>query len=224
MKAISPENGVVRTSAEFQSVSDADRPKGQSLLKRKTVPRLSQTEDDLLPEMAVVPGTYPRFTKVPPLCRRDASPSEVSLSHLDSIQAIEAYFSRFPSPNDVIKEIQFAFVLYLAGWSVDALAHWRKILSLVSNSETAVGKFKAFYARYLDVLAHQLPELPEELMPQSENNSVFKDVGTLIKSCSSMSLKHEADALRIHLQNSMQWMFDDFFVEDPDDLPVIVEL
>lgn len=224
MKCISPESGIVRTSAEFQSISDADRPKGQSPLQRKVITRINQSEEELLPDMAVVPGTYPRFTKIPPLCRRDASPSEISLSHIDSIQAIDEYFNKFPSPIDVIKEIQFAFILYLSGWSVDALAHWRKILSLLSRSENAIAKYKQVYSRYLEVLKHQLPELPEELMTQSENNTVFKDIGVLIKSCSNASLKHEAEALRVHLQNAMMWTFDDFFLEDPDDLPVVVEL
>lgn len=224
IKTISPESGIVRTSAEFLSISDADRPKGQSPLQRKIISRINQNEDDLLPDMAIVPGTYPRFTKIPPLCRKDASPSEISLSHLDSIQAIDEYFNRFSTPIEAIKEIQFAFVLYLAGWSVDALAHWRKILALLSNSEIAIGKYKQIFTRYLNVLNHQLPELPEELMTQSDNNSVFKDVGLLIKNCSNCSLKHEADALRAHLKNTMIWTFDEFFFEDPDDLPVVVEL
>lgn len=218
-----PECGVIRTSAEFQSCSDADRPKGQSPLTRSVHIRPNQSEDELLPKLKVIPGTAPRFTKVPSLHSSAASPAEISESHMDAIRAIEQYFSGFREPFEAIREIQLSFVLFLCGCSVDALAHWRKILGILTKSDSAVTKFSYFYRRYLDVLKAQLPELPEELMAPTANNTIFKDIRQLLINCTLGGLKAEADALAAHLTTTMYWPFDDLFDEDPEDLPVVVE-
>lgn len=219
-----PLSGIIRASAEFASCPDADRPKGASPLTTRTIMKAHQSEEELLPNLQIVPGTAPRFTKIPPLCPLSATPAEISLAHLDSHAAIEKLFNKFSTPIELVAEIQFAFTLYLAGCSVDALAHWRKLLGLLSKSETAVEKYRSFYRRYLEVLQYQLPELPEEVMPPSENNTVYKDVRSLLLNCSVGGLKNEADALAAYLSNTMMWIFDDIFQEDPDDLPVVVEL
>lgn len=219
-----PENGIIRSSAEFQSCPDSERPKGQSPLTRNVSIRPNQIEDELLPKLKVVPGTAPRFTKIPALCPNSASPAEISQSHMDAISAIRTYFQQFSEPFEAIREIQMSFVLFLCGYSLDALAHWRKILGLLSKSEQAAAKFKVFYRRYLDVLKYQLTELPEELMLPTPNNTVFKDVKQLIINSSISGLKDEADALCVHLTKEISWHFDDIFDEDPEDLPVVVEL
>lgn len=54
----SPECGVIRISAEFQSCPDEERPKGQSPLTRTVNIRPNQTEDELLPKLKVVPGKF----------------------------------------------------------------------------------------------------------------------------------------------------------------------
>lgn len=219
-----PECGVVRTSAEFQSCPDSDRPKGQSPLTRTINIRTNQSEDELLPNLKVVPGTAPRFTKVPALYPNTASPAEISECHLDAIRAIEQYFSSFSEPFEAFREIQLSFALFLCGCSVDALAYWRKILGLLTKSDSAITKFKYFYRRYLDVLKAQLPELPEELMMPTPNNSVFKDIRQLVINCTLGGLKDDADEFSAHLTRTMSWHFDDLFDENPEDLPVIVEM
>lgn len=221
---IEPESGgVIRSSAEFQSCSDADRPKGQSPLTRPAKIRPNQTEDELLPNLKVVKGTAPRFTKIPALYPNSASPAEISESHLDAIRAIETYFGAFLDPYEAIREVQLSFILFLRGCSVDALAHWRKILGLLAKSESAVSKFSCFYRKYLETLKIQLPELPEELMMPTPNNNVYKDVRQLIINCTLGGLKDEADELAVQLTSTMSWYFYDLFDENPEDLPVIVE-
>lgn len=221
---ISPECGVIRTSAEFQSCPDADRPKGQSPLTRTVNIRANQTEDELLPNLKLVPGTALRFTKVPALYAINASPAEISESHLDAIRAIENYFSAFREPFEAICEIQLSFVLFFCGYSVDALAHWRKVLGLLTKSDTAVEKFNYFYRRYLETLKVQLPELPEELMMPTPNNTVFKDIRNMIINCTVGGLKEEAESFTAYLTNTISWHFDGLFDENSEDLPVVVEI
>lgn len=219
-----PACGIVRTSAEFQSCPDAERPKGRAPLPDTLNPRRHHTEDDLLPNLKVVNGTELRFTPVPALYAPNATPAQISASHLDAIDAIGTFFASFGDMAEPVREIQLAFVFYLCGYSVDGLAHWRKILSLLCKSHTATSKYEGFYRRYLEVLRVQLPELPEELMMPTPNNTVFLDVRQLIVICAAGGLKEDADALAEHLTKEMSWYFDDVFDEDPDDLPVVVEM
>lgn len=219
-----PECGVIRTSAEFQSCSDADRPKGQSPLNRNINIRTNQTEDELLPDLKIVPGTALRFTKIPALYPNTASPAEISECHLDAIRAIEQYFSAFSEPFEALREIQMSFVLFLCGCSVDALAHWRKCLGLLTKSDSAVSKFNYFYRCYLDILIAQLPELPDELMMPTPNNTIFKDIRQLIINCTLAGLKDDADTFSANLSRSMNWHFNDLFIENPEDLPVVVDI
>lgn len=143
---------------------------------------------------------------------------------MDAIRAIEIYFSAFTEPFEAIREIQLSFVLFLCGCSVDALAHWRKVLGLLTKSDSAVVKFSYFYRRYLEILKAQLPELPEELMMPTSNNTVFKDIRQLIINCTVGGLKEDADIFSTHLSNKISWYFDDLFDENPEDLPIVVEI
>lgn len=222
---VTPLNNIIRTSAEFQSCSDADRRRGKLTVNLENSNLCAKrTEDELLPDLNTIPGTVLRFKCIPSICANNASPAEISLAHMDCIQSIDKYFDSFESAIDAIEEVQLSFVLYMSGFSLDAIAHWRKLLRLFSNSETAIGNYKIFYVRYLEILQLQLPELPEELTTVSVNNTVFKDVGNLILNCYLSGLKHETNIIQSELANKMSWNFESFFKEDPENMPAIVEL
>lgn len=218
-----PECGLIRPSVEFESCSNEDRPKGTSMTAQR-INTLANDEDELLPKLKIVPETAPRFTQLPEMYPKNLTPHEISLAHMDSILAVDQLLSRFQNSNDLLDEIQFAFVLFLAGYSTDALAHWRRILGILSNSESGVKNNNKFYQEYLCILQYQLPELPEELMEPTPRNTVYKDVRNLVKNCALCELGNQADYLIANLKQEMGWTFDDFLREDPDDLPVVVEI
>lgn len=45
-----------------------------------------------------------------------------------------------------------------------------------------------------------------------------------MKNCTLYGLDKEADYLIANLKREMCWPFDDLLVEDPEDLPVVVEM
>lgn len=220
---ISPECGLIKSSVEFESCPDSERPKGNVGRSRLSV-KSFQTEDDLLPNLKVVQRTALRFTKIPSRYPVNASPAEITASHMDSHAAIESLIHSYTNPGQLIDEIEFSFAVFLSGYSVDALSHWRGLLKLLSNSQKSIEKYPQFYVDYMNVLQHQLPDLPEELMEPTENNSVFKDVQQLIGNCGCGGLKKRADNLADNLTKSMSWSFDGIYDENPEDLPVIVEI
>ncbi|XP_069961720.1 protein AAR2 homolog [Bactrocera oleae] len=221
-----PTLGPIRTNVELQSCSDEDRPRGtlhtNNLQQQST--KTIVNESDLLPNLKPVEGTAPRFTELPTRVPQNASPAEVSRHSIDCVCAIETLVGKFHSSEALIEEEQLAFVFYLVGCSVESLSYWRNILHLLGHSEQAVQNFKILYMKYAEALMQQLPHLPEELMEPGEYNSVYKDVRSLLVNLNMGGLGVSADKLSRKLQKTLQWHFEGLLDEDPEDMPVIVEL
>jgi A1 cistron-splicing factor AAR2 len=222
IERLAPELGMIRTSVELLSCPDAERPRGgeSSISPRSMKIKSAIDEEALLPNLKSIPGTQPQFTKLPD--RLSSTPAEISQSYMDSIRLVDQLIET--REKAILEEIQFAFVLFLCGHSMDALSHWRNILQILANSETATGKYKTFYRIYLRIIQHQLPELPFELMEPVPSNTVYQDVKKLVINCTVCGMKDASDRLISHLSSSIAWNFDNLFEEDPDDLPVIVDL
>ncbi|XP_065090207.1 protein AAR2 homolog [Ochlerotatus camptorhynchus] len=226
VRRLAPDCGVVRNTVELLSCSDKDRPRGDSTLSANST-RLAKirsfmNEEELLPNLKSIPGTAPRFTTLPLRCPKDATPAEVSQHHMDSIAAVEQLLQN--SEAAIFEEIQFSFILFLCGHSIESLNHWRKMLLLLSNSEKAVEKYRNFYRNYLTVLQFQLPELPVELMEQTESNTVYLDVRSLLLNSYQVGITSVAQSLEKSVRGTLLWKFEGLFDEDPEDMPTVVEL
>lgn len=229
IKLLAPTSGVVRTCVDLLSCPDDERPRGHGVeIMSPVTRRIKQNtyfnEDDLLPNLKPIPGTAPNFTQLPDRCPKTASPEEISKHHMDAIIAVDELMSKFAKHTDLLGELQFAFVLFCCGASIDGLAHWRKLLALLSSSEIAVTKYIELYKKLLIVFRYQLPELPEELMTAGPYNSVFQDVRKLLIHCSLAGLVNEVGKVEKSLNKNMKWTFSGLLEEDPDDLPVVVEI
>lgn len=227
VRRLAPDCGVVRNTVELLSCSDEDRPRGDSALLNTNSTRLAKirsymNEEELLPDLKSIPGTAPSFTTLPLRCPKDATPAEVSQHHMDSIAAVEQLLQNREAA--IFEEIQFSFILFLCGHSVESLNHWRKMLLLLSNSEKAVEKYRNFYRNYLTVLQYQLPELPVELMEQTESNTVYLDVRSLLLNSYQVGITSVAQSLEKSLRGTLLWKFENLFEEDPEDMPTVVEL
>ncbi|EDV30188.1 uncharacterized protein Dana_GF23151 [Drosophila ananassae] len=224
-----PSEGTIRTNIELQSCPDAERPRGGGAgtsngSKRNAAARLLLDESELLPDLKPVEGTAPRFTPVPQRVPNDALPSDVSRHAMDCIEAVDKLICSFESSNALIEEVQLAYAFFLVGYSVESLAHWRKLLGLLAHSQTAVTSHKLTYMKYSEVLAHQLPHLPEELMVPSPHNTVYKDVRELLVNLHAGGLSVSAERLTKRLEKKLGWHFEGLLDEDPEDQPVIIEL
>ncbi|KAM7364662.1 protein AAR2 homolog [Cochliomyia hominivorax] len=219
-----PALGTIRTNVELLSCTDEERPRGPLT---ETHPYMAakyvNDENDLLPQLKPIEGTAPRFTTVPERVPKNSSPADISKHSLDCLQACQELLKNFQQPQDIIQEIQISFIFFLVGYSVESLAFWRKVLSLLSHSEEAVNKYRLLFMKYCEVLVHQLPHLPEELMEPSERNTVYKDIRSLLVNLNLNGLHKSAEFLTKKLQKSMNWIFEGLLDDDPEDMPVIVE-
>uniref|UniRef100_W8BLP6 Protein AAR2 homolog n=1 Tax=Ceratitis capitata TaxID=7213 RepID=W8BLP6_CERCA len=221
-----PTLGAIRTNVELQSCTDEDRPRGPLYINnlQQKGNKSIVNESDLLPNLKPVEGTAPRFTELPSRVPHNATPAEVTEHNMDCVQSIEKLVDKFHSSEAFIEEEQLAFVFYLVGYSVESLAHWRNILHLLSHSEQAVLNYKMLYMKYSEALMQQLPHLPEELMEPGEYNTVYKDVRSLLINLNLGGLSVSADRLGRKLLKTLQWEFEGLLDEDPEDMPVIVDM
>lgn len=223
-----PAEGTIRTNIELQSCPDAERPRGGAGVsntgRRNAAAGFLLDESELLPDLKPVEGTAPRFSYVPPRVPQNALPADVSRHAMDCIAAVDELLASFDSADALIEELQLAYAFFLVGYSVESLAHWRKLLGLLAHSETAVSRHKLTFMKYSEVLAHQLPHLPEELMVPGPHNSVYKDVRELLVNLHAGGLSVSAERLTKRLEKKLGWRFEGLLDEDPEDQPVIIEL
>lgn len=214
----------IRTCVELLSCPDEERPRGFIAQPHPSMAaKLVNDENELLPDLKAVEGTAPRFCNVPERIPKNSTPAEISKHSLDCIQACKELVKNFGKPQDIIQEIQISFVFFLIGHSVESLAFWRKVLSVLSHSEEAVNQYRLLFMKYAEVLAVQLPNLPEELMEPSKHNTVYKDIRSLLVNLYLGGLHKSAELLTQKLHNCMNWTFEGLLDDDPEEMPVIVE-
>lgn len=221
-----PELEIIRTCAELQSCSDADRPRGGNSLGPSLITlakyKITANEDELLPHLEPVPGTAPRFTHVPERVPRNCSPSEISQHAIDCIEACRTLINSLTEAEVLIEEVQLSFAFFVVGHSIESLAFWRRILEILSHSEEAILLYREIYMKYCKMLSLQLPHLPIELLEASDNNTIYKDVRNLLINLKMAGLVKTADNLMAKLCKSMNWNFDGLLDENPEDRPVLV--
>jgi A1 cistron-splicing factor AAR2 len=224
VKRFSPDNGIIRNSVEFIPCADKDRPRGKNETPIRNL-RIRTVEDEALylPQMEIVAESQPKFSKLPERYNKFSSPAEKTFNNIDTINLIDKLFTEITSPAKLLEEIQCSFIIYLCCLSVDALAHWRQIISLLCNSEQAIQKHSNFYKQFINTIKFQIPEIPIEFIEQSDKNTIYVDIKNLMKNLVVNDCKNMADALEKHLDETIAWTFEDLMIEDPDDLPQIVD-
>lgn len=220
---MSPPCGVIRNSVEFKSCTDENRPRGKPLPAIRNVRiRSSEDEEMYLPQMEVNAETQPKFTKLPERYNQYSSPAEKTFNNIDTINLIEKLFTELSTSQQILEELQFSFLIYLCGLSIDSLAHWRQLVSVLCNSEQAVGKHKTFYKQFINVIKYQIPEIPIEFIEQQSTNTIYADIKNLLRNLIINGCKDIADLLQEHLDETISWTFEEILDEDPEDLPQIV--
>lgn len=144
----------------------------------------------------------PRFTELPERYPEIIIPKR---NNKDCIISVEKLMEKFESYQDLLGEIQFSFALYVIGNSNKALIHWRRILAILSNSESAITKYNSFYKQFLRILQCQLPILPSKLMESTEDNMVYQDVRQLVKNCSLDNMDDEVEEAMKNFEEELSW-------------------
>lgn len=224
VKRVSPTSGIIRNCVEFKSCPDKDRPRGKPETPIRNVKiRTNDDEEMYLPQMEVISESQPNYTKLPERYNKNSSPAEKTFNNIDTINLIEKIFNEITPKKHLLEEIQCSFIIYLCALSIESLAHWRQILSLLCNSESAVEKHKLFYKQFVGIIKYQVPEIPLEFIEQNMSNTIYMDIKSLLRNLISNNCHDIAEPLQRHLEETIAWTFEDIMEEDPEDMPQIVE-
>ncbi|XP_070600925.1 protein AAR2 homolog [Erythrolamprus reginae] len=183
-----------------------------------------------LPKMQLKPGTEIRFTKIPKqMYPEGATPEEVTKHSMDFSYALETVINQHYASNsqDVLGELQFAFICFLIGNVYDAFEHWKKLLNLLCRSEEAIGKHQAVFSHLISILYHQLNEIPADFFVDivSQDNFLTNTLQVFFSyTCNpavDRTLRKKAERFKGHLTKKFKW---DFEAEPEDCAPIVVEL
>ncbi|XP_044761597.1 protein AAR2 homolog [Coccinella septempunctata] len=233
-----PLSGIVRSALELQGCSDADRPRQENTSpvevkkrKRSSTSCVDDTEDSLLPKMKIKGGTELRFTDFPEKHYPEGStPSDITQHSLDSSYILECMICKYEPPSDIVGELEFCFICFLVGHSLEAFEQWRKLIHLFCSCESAITKYRRIYHMLLNVLKLHISEIPEEFLADivSNNNFFYLEMRELFRNIGNSNadgeLKSRANRFKEFLTEKFSWNFEHLDSEDEEDAPVIVSI
>ncbi|XP_075230621.1 protein AAR2 homolog [Lycorma delicatula] len=227
VKKLIPECGKIRSALE-QVFSN--QPKKQKRLSRFTTEE--DREEKLLPQLQPLPGTELRFTPFPDKCfPLGSSPAEITQHSLDKTYSLDSMLSTCVSPSDIIGELQFAFICFLVGLSLESFEHWKQLVSLFCSCDLAVKRRASLYQQFFEALEVQLEEVPEDFLVDivSSNNIIYQSLRDLFRTIQESDrvdgrLQSKAERFKEKLSEKFLWDFTGLDKDDEDDAPVVVDL
>ncbi|XP_077300352.1 protein AAR2 homolog [Arctopsyche grandis] len=192
---------------------------------------IEEKEEELLPHLKPTPGTFLRFSTFPDKnYPDDATPSEITKHYLDQSYALELMMRYHNKPMDLVGELEFAYVCFLIGHSLDAFEHWKKLVRLFCSCEEAIIRYRNVYMHFITTLQVQLMEIPEEFLADivMNENVIYVILRSFFKTVQSSKvesrLKVAIERFQCSLTEKFMWNFANLDDDEDDELPVIVHL
>ncbi|VVD01347.1 unnamed protein product [Leptidea sinapis] len=247
-KKLSPESGIIRANMELLPTSDGDRPRGvktldetgeegttsnagQSVSKRAKRLSAQEREDAMLPDLKCVPGTAMRFTKFPKeKYPPGSSPEEITKHYLDQSYTLELMISQHDEPLHIVGELQFAYLCFLIGHSLEAFEHWKDLVILMCSCDSAIHKYRSVYVQFIHTIETQIEEMPEEFLADivMNKNVVYKKLRELFRIAHASKVDGRLlaliDRFKTNLTEKLQWDFTGLDKDEDDERPVIVNI
>eukprot|EP00795_Rhopilema_esculentum_P003096 gene3096-1386_t len=172
-----------------------------------------------------------RFTVIPEKKFPDgASPSDITKYSMDNSFVLESLLSSLSCSNaedEILGEIQFAFVCFMIGQVFDAFEHWKAMMQLICKCDESLSTRPMFFVKFFDVIMLQIKEIPEDFFVDivAERNFLVQTLKIMfgtIKDSTNLNrrLLEKAEMLKDLLIKTFDWNLE---LEDDEDMPVIVD-
>lgn len=224
LERLNPESGLIRSALELV--------KGEPKIERRSRGRtIEEKEEELLPNLVPKEGSNIRMTPLPEAYPEGCSPAEVTMHSMDSTYTLEKIISQFNNEMDLLGELQFLFICFLVGQSLEAMESWKTLFRTLCKVRSGLVRRRGLYSAFLKVLETQLIFIPEDFLVDivASNNVIYSSLRELFRSMKEESvveprLRCEAEHLKERLTHKFGWDFDDLEEEVGDEAPVIVDL
>ncbi|KAJ8929118.1 hypothetical protein NQ314_018232 [Rhamnusium bicolor] len=194
--------------------------------------RLSDNaEEDLLPNLKPKEGTELRLTAFPENNYPEHStPSEITQHCLDSSYVFDTMIACYQRPDDLLGELEFSYICFLVGHSLEAFEHWKKMFSLFCSCDVAIKKYRKLYDLFISLIEIQINEIPEDFLADivTNNNFVYIKLRNLFRVVQNSDidgqLKTKVDRFKNTLTEQYQWDFGHLDSDEEDEAPVVVDI
>eukprot|EP00112_Aurelia_sp_Birch-Aquarium-sp1_P013383 Seg2838.8 transcript_id=Seg2838.8/GoldUCD/mRNA.D3Y31 product="Protein AAR2" protein_id=Seg2838.8/GoldUCD/D3Y31 len=172
-----------------------------------------------------------RFTVIPEKKYPDgATPADItkySMDHSFALESMLQSLEHLDGEEELLGEIQFAFVCFMIGQVFDAFEHWKTIIRLICNCDDAVHKRPQFFIKFFGIIELQIKEIPEDFFVDivAEQNFLVQTLqilfSTLLESDNlDKRLVEKSEHLKTEISDRFNWSFE---FEDDEEQPVIVD-
>lgn len=256
---LAPESGMIRASVELLSMTDAERPRGvksssssisqeneksptkedfseeqiaghSSAKRAKRITR-EEKEKSLLPDLKPVPGAAMRFTEIPQdKYPPDATPEEITKHYLDQSYSLELMIAQHNEPLHIIGELQFSYLCFLIGHSLEAFEHWKSLVILICSCDEAIHKYRSVFFHFIRTIEVQIEEMPEDFLADivMNKNLVYKKLREFFRTAYVSKVDGRLltmiERFKDNLTDKLQWDFTGLDADDEDERPVVVKL
>lgn len=236
---LTPEVGKIRSALDLEPFTNENRARNSAndftnqLMRRPRAgsSSMEDLEDELLPNMRPTAGTEIRFTAVPKRNFPEGStPSQITHYSLDSTYALEKMLQNYSQEIDLIGELQFSYICFLVGHSIEAFEHWKNLVCLLCSCDMAITKYYTLYDALITTLEVQILETPEEFLADivTNNNIIYVKLRVFFRCVNDSEVdgrfKLKVEKLKSNLTNRYEWDFTHLDSDDEEDAPVVVEL
>lgn len=130
----------------------------------------------------------------------------------------------------MIGELQYAYICFLIGHSLDAFEHWKNLVILFCSCDDVIQKHKNVFFYFIKTLETQIEEMPEEFLADivMNKNLVYKKLReffrTIYVNKVDGRLLNLVNEFKQNLTEKFQWDFTELDADEEDERPVIVNL
>ncbi|KAF8362731.1 hypothetical protein PRIPAC_89654 [Pristionchus pacificus] len=207
---LNPEKGRISAQAELESLETKMERESDvgcsSKVTRENPKRMRFADEEGLPVMEVKPGFEIQFTLIPQLPgdRGRRADHSVYLQHILSNLSV----------NEVLAELQYAFVCFLIGQVFEGLEQWKKMIHLVCLSPSSIGSHNELFVSLMRVLFYQTKECPKDFFIDilSKDNFLTTTLSVMFANIADSrandELKKKSANFKLLLERNFKWSFE----------------
>ncbi|KHN72383.1 Protein AAR2 -like protein [Toxocara canis] len=210
------ERGSITGQAELvtlESEVEANLGMSTSRVDREHPTRFRFADENGLPIMRIKQGFKIRFTPLESPLVSDSHVVEIGFDRSAQLDKIIATFDG--DSDEVLAEIQFAFVCFLMGQVYESFEQWKRLIHLLCSCSKALTTYSNLYMALLPVIHFQLKECPKDFFVDivSRDNFLTTVLSRLFANIedsesADASLKEKSEKFKNFLTKRFRWNFD----------------
>lgn len=228
LRKLEPESGKIQSVTQLVPQSYPPKTTSDDTDSLVTKRLKVDLEERLLPTMVTQPGTSVQFTVFPEhRYPAGSTPSEITAHGMDSTFILEEMFQNCSVKDEILGELQMAFICFLVGQLYDSFEQWKRLLRMICNCDSGIEKYPDFFSKFIRILHFELQHVPSDFFVDivSGENFLTDTLQVFFSNISGdnvdKSLYERGQKFKESLVKKFKWDFD----SEPDDCaPVVVEL